>query len=397
VALSYRTATRDDVDELCELDGRNFGGRFDADSVERIRESFDLSRFLVARDTSLPGDPMVGAAGNFSLEVTLPGPSVVPMAGVTWVSVATTHRRRGVAARMMAWLDDDARAHDEPIIGLTASEGGIYERFGYGVATVVRAVSIDRRRVQVADRFRADTSSIRFVDHIEHLPEICAIFDRYRRNAVGQVAMPEFLAREHMEPPSPTTRVVCALHPEGFAVWQVNQDWNDGDPRHGLRLWMLCGLTDDARRALWTLILSTDLAGKITARLPVGPDDPLPYFLTNPRALKTTHVGDHLWLKVLDPSAAFAARSYRTDDALVVELPDGDKLRITADRVSSTRRRKRADLVLSDSAVGPLLLGGASATVLSNGGRIEAASRKVLERADAFFGSSPTPHCAVAF
>ncbi|MDH5520739.1 MAG: GNAT family N-acetyltransferase, partial [Acidimicrobiia bacterium] len=89
MALSYRTATRDDVDELCELDGRNFGGRFDADSVERIRESFDLSRFLVARDTSLPGDPMVGAAGNFSLEVTLPGPSVVPMAGVTWVSVAT--------------------------------------------------------------------------------------------------------------------------------------------------------------------------------------------------------------------------------------------------------------------------------------------------------------------
>ena len=46
------------------------------------------------------------AAGNFGLEVTLPGPSVVPMAGVTWVSVATTHRRRGIAGRLMHALHE---------------------------------------------------------------------------------------------------------------------------------------------------------------------------------------------------------------------------------------------------------------------------------------------------
>lgn len=396
MGLTYTTATRDDVDELCELDSRNFGFRFDADTIERLRDSLDLTRFLVVRDTSQDEHPMVGAAGNFSLEVTLPGPSVVPMAGVTWVSVATTHRRRGIAARMMAWLDDDARAHGEPVIGLTASEGGIYERFGYGVATVVRAVSIDRRRVAMTERFQADTSTIRFVDHTEHYTEICAIFDRYRRTAVGQVAMPEFLARENLETVRPPARIVCALHPDGYAIWQVNQDWNDGDPRHGIRLWMLCGLTDEARRALWTLILSTDLAGKITSRTAVGPDDPLPYFLTNPRAVKTTHIGDHLWLKVLDPKSAFGARSYRTDDALVVELPAGDKLRVTADGASTTRR-KRADLVVSESAVGPLLLGGVSASVLASGGRLEAASHDVLQRADAFFGSSPIPHCSVGF
>jgi len=396
VALIYTTATGDDVDELCEFDGRNFGFRMEADEIEWVRENFDLDRFVVARDPALDGSPMVGAAGNFGLEVTLPGPTVVPMAGVTWVSVATTHRRQGIAARMMAWLDNDARAHGEPLIGLTASEGGIYERFGYGAATVVRAVTIDSRRVELLERFRADTSSIRFVDHTEHYPEICAIFDRYRRQAVGQVSMPEFLAQENLRPHGPSSRMVCALHPEGFAVWQVNPDWNDGDPRHGLRLWMLCGLTDEAQRALWTLILSTDLAGEISSRLAVAPDGPLPYFLTNPRALKTTHIGDHLWLKVLDAKAAFSARSYRTDDALVVELPDGDKLRITVDGVSSTRRR-RADLIVSESAVGPLLLGGISASVLAAGGRLEAASPAMLRRADAFFGSSPTPHCSVGF
>ncbi len=397
MALTYSTATADDVDELCDFDGRNFGFRMDDVGIETVRSEFDLDRFVIVRDSSLAGNPMVGAAGNFGLGVTLPGPAPVPMAGVTWVSVATTHRRQGIAARMMAWLDDDARVHSEPVIGLTASEGGIYERFGYGVATVVRSIAIDRRRVAMLDRFQADTSSIRFVDHTEHYPEICALFDRYRRTAVGQVAMPEFLARENLRPHSPTTRTVCALHPQGFAIWQVNPDWNEGDPRHGLRLWMLCGLTDEARRALWTLILSTDLAGEISSRTVLGPDDPLPYFLTNPRAVKTTHIGDHLWLKVLDPQAAFDARSYRTDDSLVIELPDGPMIRVSADGVSTARRRKRADLVLSEAAVGPLLLGGVSASTLAAGRRLEASSSAVLERADAFFGCSPTPHCSIGF
>ena len=81
MTLTYTVAGRDDVDELCELDGRNFGFRFDTDAIERIRNSFDLTRFIVVRDTSLDGDPMVGAGGNFGLEVTLPGPTAVPMAG----------------------------------------------------------------------------------------------------------------------------------------------------------------------------------------------------------------------------------------------------------------------------------------------------------------------------
>ncbi len=397
MTLTFTTATRDDVEELCELDGRNFGFRMASTEIEFVRDSFDLSRFVVVRDPSTGGNQMVAAGGNFGLAVTLPGPTPVPMAGVTWVSVATTHRRRGIAARMMSWLEDDARANNEPVIGLTASEGGIYERFGYGVATVVRSVTVDRRRVGFLDRFAADTSGIRFVDHTAHYDEICALFDRFRRAKVGEVAMPDYLARENLRPHSPTARMVCALHPDGFAVWQVDPDWNDGDPRHAIRIWKLCGVTEEAHRALWTLVLATDLGGEVSSRAAVGPDDPLPYFLTNPRALKTTHVGDHLWLKVLDPTAAFSARSYRTDDALVVELAGGDKLRITTDDASPTRRRKRADLVLTDSAVGPLLLGGVPASVLAAGGRLEATSSSVLQRADAFFGSSPRPHCSVDF
>ncbi len=398
MALSFRTARPDDVEEICEADARAFGvGPFAEDEVARIRDQFDLSRFVVVRDSDQPKSPVVAAAGNFSLEVTLPGPAVVPMAGVTWVSVAATHRRRGVASKMMAWLERDARKHNEPVTGLMASEGAIYERFGFGVCTRTRVFSIDRRRVEMLDRFRADTSSIQFVDHIEELPTITRQFDKYRRSQPGEVSMPSWLAREVLAKPSDSQRVVCALHPNGFAIWAISPDWNDGDPQHGLRVWMVCALNDEAHRALWTLILSTDLVGVISGRSGLGPDDPLPYLVTNPRGVKTTDLSDNLWLKVLDPAAAFAARSYRTDDSFVLDLGAGERMRVSPDGVGAAPRRKYADLTLSPSAVGPLLLGSVSASVLSTGGRLQALSPSTLARADAFFGVSPEPFCQGRF
>ena len=45
------------------------------------------------------------------------------------------HRRQGLLRRMMDALVDDAVADDEPVAMLTASEGSIYERFGFGIST----------------------------------------------------------------------------------------------------------------------------------------------------------------------------------------------------------------------------------------------------------------------
>jgi predicted acetyltransferase len=49
--------------------------------------------------------------------------------------VLPTHRRRGVLTAMMQRLLDDAVEHSEPLAILTASEGGIYGRFGFGVTS----------------------------------------------------------------------------------------------------------------------------------------------------------------------------------------------------------------------------------------------------------------------
>ncbi len=52
----------------------------------------------------------VGTAGAFSFRLTVPGGGSVPAAGVTMVSVAGTHRRRGVLTSMMRRQLDDVRS-----------------------------------------------------------------------------------------------------------------------------------------------------------------------------------------------------------------------------------------------------------------------------------------------
>ena len=85
------------------------------------------------------GDECVGTAGAFTFRLSVPGGASVPAAGVTMVSVAATHRRRGVLTSMMRRQLDDVRGWGEPLAVLTASEPEIYGRFGYGVGDAAAA------------------------------------------------------------------------------------------------------------------------------------------------------------------------------------------------------------------------------------------------------------------
>ena len=75
---------------------------------------------------------LVGGSAMISFEVTVPGSRPVRLGGVTSTAVAATHRRRGLLRLMMQAMFDEARERGEPLAGLSASEGTIYGRFGYG-------------------------------------------------------------------------------------------------------------------------------------------------------------------------------------------------------------------------------------------------------------------------
>ncbi|MGH3282068.1 MAG: GNAT family N-acetyltransferase, partial [Trebonia sp.] len=104
----------------------------------RALRMFEAERSLAAVDTALPADEeLVGTAGVYSLRMAVPG-AVLPVAGVSMVSVLPTHRRRGVLRSLMhRQLADVAARGEEPIAALWASETPIYGRFGYGRASSI--------------------------------------------------------------------------------------------------------------------------------------------------------------------------------------------------------------------------------------------------------------------
>ena len=108
-----------------------FGGGPDDERSERFAKVLSLERMHAAFD----GDAIVGGAGAFPFQLTVPG-GVVPCGGVSVVGVLPTHRRRGVLTAMMRTQLEDIRDRGEPIAALWASEEVIYGRFGYGMASL---------------------------------------------------------------------------------------------------------------------------------------------------------------------------------------------------------------------------------------------------------------------
>ena len=123
-------------------DGYGFGFRWGVDESAAWPRT-ELDRTVAA----IEAGEMVATGRNYTLELTMPGAATVPAGGVSWISTRPTHRRRGFLTRVMRHLVDESRARGELASLLTASEGGIYPRFGYGVAT--RIATLRARAWQV--------------------------------------------------------------------------------------------------------------------------------------------------------------------------------------------------------------------------------------------------------
>jgi GNAT superfamily N-acetyltransferase len=174
MSIEIRAPEEADVPAMFAADARGFGGYYEDEEIERRLPIIDLSRFRIAVD----GAAIVGVAGSFALDMTVPGGATVPMGGVTWVSVAATHRRQGILRRLLGAVHADIDDRDEPVAGLSASEGGIYGRFGYGIATEMRRIAIDARSVQLREELVPKPGSVRFMETDEARVHVPMIWDR---------------------------------------------------------------------------------------------------------------------------------------------------------------------------------------------------------------------------
>lgn len=162
-SLTVRSAYDADWPAIELLDAICFGTVAHPDTVASWRSMIPGDGSVVACD----GDDIVGMSVYLDLKMTVPGGAVLPVAGVTLVAVAPTHRRRGVLRAMYTELHNRIADARYPIAALTASEGGIYGRFGYGPATIEVELTVDRANVQ----FHADApdpGGVRLVRPAEH-------------------------------------------------------------------------------------------------------------------------------------------------------------------------------------------------------------------------------------
>jgi predicted acetyltransferase len=371
----------------------------------------EVDRTVVVEDEGR----IVATAAAHSLQVALPG-GVVPMAGVTEVVVSSTHRRRGLLSALLDALHDQAADRGEPLAGLTASEGAIYRRFGYGVAARFQSVRVDARRSAEVEPLdpTADTAGgrFRFVTEDEAAPLLPAVWDRHWRRTPGEIdRTPGFWEEARLDPEhareGASARFV-AVHedgegrPDGYVTYRIAQDWAPGGTNHEGRILEVAAASDAVEAALLRFVLDVDLVGTVTWDAPV--DIPLRWRLADPRALTVTAERDLLWFRPLDVAACLAARRYACDGALVVEVVDDRRrtggtflLEAGPDGAECTGTDRPADVAVTVADLGSLLAGGTTWSTLRRAGRLRVVAADAVDRADALFRPERAAYCATEF
>ena len=144
----------------------------------------------------LSNEVPVATFGHFVKTINA-GAAAVPAWMITDVTVAPTHRRRGLMRRLMTDNLDSAVAAGVPVAVLTASEGAIYQRFGFGPATREARV-----RVDTSSRFRLreradDGGQVAIVAPGEAWPLVEKVFARHHELTRGSVGRPSYYESWH--------------------------------------------------------------------------------------------------------------------------------------------------------------------------------------------------------
>jgi predicted acetyltransferase len=371
------------------------GVRPSDEEVEARLRVWEPDRTLGAFDDG----SLVATAATIPLPLTLPGGRRVPAAGISRVTVLPTHRRRGLLTEMLRRQIDEAREQGELVAGLFASEGGIYGRFGFGVATLEADLRVARGRS--AFREEVDVAGLRLVDR----SEAAALLQRIAAKAVaGQPGAVErssawwrFAQGPRRRGAAADLEVVVRAEDDGFVAYQRQIEppaW-----RGSLEVVLLLALNPAAYGALWRYCLDVDLIDDVLAPRRSA-DETLRFLLADPRAMECS-LGDGLWLRLIDAEAALNARTYADDGRIVIGVGDTFCPWNTGTYAIEGGRCRRTDadpsLVMPADALGACYLGGIRFSTLVRAGVVTERRPGAAERADGLFRSAEVPWCPFHF
>jgi predicted acetyltransferase len=384
-----------------------FGERAHEEDIPGFEALFEPERGLAAYD----GDRLVGTAAAYSFDFVIPG-GVAPSAGVTLVGVHPTHRRRGILRRMMRMQLDNVHDRGEATAILWASEGSIYQRFGYGMATMQTRLSIERDR----SAFRAPrepTGVVRFVEIEEAKRLLPPVYDAVAPTRPGFFARtPAFWDAEFFHDPEHWRRGAgAAFHVvhetdgrvDGYARYRIRDNWEANGPRSSVVVVEKMATSPAANLDLWQYLLGIDLIATVDA-WNVAADDPIVLSVLEPRRLGIS-AGDGLWLRVVDVAAALAQRRYAVDGRLVLELTDEFcpwnagrwSLAVDGGMPLVELTNDAPDIACDIADLGAAYLGGISFTRLADAARARELQPGAVARADALFRTARPPWCPKVF
>src|SRR6478609_6076754 len=382
-----------------------------------VRQHWDLGRAYATFDQ----DGIVGTFRSWPGRLTVPGRRELPAASVTGVTVAPTHRRRGILARMAGAEHTAARERGEAVAILFASEYPIYGRFGYGPATTAATWTVRTHQTRLAAT-PADDGRIELAPTDSATLELClAVYESWRTRQPGEVWRRPITWDDDFGLSADVWgrrwKGFVALHRDasgavdGYVRYHSEDKWEDRQPANTLLVDDLHGLTDETVAALWRYIVGMDWVATVRAeRRSLA--DRLPWLLTNGRAATVGDIGDGLWVKLLDVPRALEARGYESSGSLVIELVDADgrdatgaeiarrtcfELDASPDGARATVTDRSPDLTVASGALGAAYLGGTrlSRAVLQRGA--DEHRPGALDLADRLLATFDAPWCSSFF
>jgi predicted acetyltransferase len=429
-ALPYpiRPITEDEFGAFQLVDQHAFhGSPVSGAELDGVLSLFEWSRSLAAFDGTTP----VGITGIYSFQLCVPG-GMLPTAGVTWVGVLPTHRRRGVLRSLMQRQLADIAAGGEPLAALWASEAGIYGRYGYGRASWQLTFTIRRGEGALASASASGTGlRLRLVAPGDAQAELAKVYDTVLQARPGFFARNEqwwqrvlFDPEDRRKGASPLRCVLAEDDngPRGYALYNATGTWDEETflPIGTLDVRELIAADPAASALLWADLLSRDLTSEFRAQTrPV--DDPLLSQLADPRRTRA-QLSDGLWVRLIDVPRALAGRRYACPVNAVIEVRDSElpanagrwRLATHGDGVSADgvgadsagadglaasceRTADPADVVLDVAALGAAYLGGVRLGTLAEAGLVTEVRPGAVRRLSAAMAWDPAPWCPKIF
>jgi predicted acetyltransferase len=421
-----RPIEENELDGFLNVDEHAFNMSPLSDSDRQVAvDRFEFDRTLAAFDDPGSGDTVpVGVTMCYSFQLSVPGQEVLPAAGVTFVAVLPTYRRRGVLSSLMRRQLADVRDRGEPLAILWASEAVIYGRYGYGRASWQLGFTLRRgegglgRAVSGLAAEGGSDLRVRIADPGAALPELAKVYDAVLAGRPGMFGRNDAWWRSVIYDPADGRQgagpLRCLLAedasgPRGYALYSGVDTWADSLPENVLTVRELMAADPAASAKLWTDLLSRDLSSEF--RLPRRPvDDPLIYHLADPRRTRAQLI-DALWVRIVDLPRALAGRRYSCPVDVVIEVRDeilpsnAGRWRLTTTTeapggglaASCVPASSAADLALDVTELGAAYLGGTRLGALADSGLVAELRPGAVRRLSAALAWDPAPWCPAVF